>query len=456
MRLTILSPATNTPIQSLEMDSDDQIDAKIEACRLAQTGWAAESMERRIEVIKTFRHMLEQEVDACALIQCQETGKPLTQAKGEIKASLERIDYFISRTESVLATETVLDTPDWQENISYEPLGVCVNISAWNYPFFVGLNVLIPALLAGNGVCYKPSEFATLTGLKIARLFHDSGVPKTLLATIVGAGPQGARLCQGNIDGVFFTGSESTGKNICQTVRDKLIPIGLELGGKDPTYITEDTDIDAAVAAAGDGAFYNAGQSCCAVERIYVHDSIYQPFVENFTQWASHLKVGDPEDSETYIGPLTRKEHIGYLQQQVEDALHQGAKMVVAGGARDPGSNFFHPVVLTDVHHKMKVMVEESFGPIIGIQSVADDQEAIRLMNDTRYGLTAGVYCRDRQRAVGILGQLEAGSVYWNACDRVSCRLPWTGWKNSGLGSTLSHIGIRAFTKPKAWHLRSS
>jgi acyl-CoA reductase-like NAD-dependent aldehyde dehydrogenase len=235
-----------------------------------------------------------------------------------------------------------------------------------------------------------------------------------------------------------------------------MIKTQLELGGKDPIYVTDDVDVKAAAAGVADGAFYNTGQSCCSVVRIYVHESIYSEFVDAFVEEVKGFKVGDPLDESTYIGAITRKPQLVVLKQQVADAKKKGARLLTGGTAIKGKGNWFAPTVLADVDHSMQVMRDESFGPIIGLQVVADDEAAIDLMNDTEYGLTAGVYCRDEKRAKNILKRVNAGTVYWNCCDRVSPRLPWSGVKHSGIGLTLSTYGIQTFTRPKAWHLRSA
>jgi acyl-CoA reductase-like NAD-dependent aldehyde dehydrogenase len=331
---------------------------------------------------------------------------------------------------------------------------VIANISAWNYPWFVGSNVFIPALLAGNAVLYKPSEFASLTGLEIARLLHASGVPEDVFIPVIGGGETGAALLKQPVDGVFFTGSVGTGRRIAEAVRGRMIKLQLELGGKDPIYVAEDVDIAKAAAGIADGAFYNTGQSCCSVERIYVNARVYDKFVDAFVGEVRKFRRGDPGEEATYIGPLTRAPQLKVLEAQVKDATKKGARVLLGGKRIKAKGNWFEPTVLTNVDHSMAVMREESFGPIIGIMPARDDAEAVKLMNDTEYGLTAGVYTNDRDRAAGLLSQIKCGSVYWNCCDRVSPRLPWSGVGNSGIGLTLSTYGIEAFTRPKAWHLR--
>jgi acyl-CoA reductase-like NAD-dependent aldehyde dehydrogenase len=301
---------------------------------------------------------------------------------------------------------------------------------------------------------YKPSEYATLTGRHIERLLHAAGVPAAAMGCVVGGADAGAALLDQRIDGVFFTGSHATGVRIARAVAGRLVKLQLELGGKDPAYVRADADVRAAADSLADGAMYNTGQSCCSVERIYVHERVHDAFVDAFVETVRGLRIGDPMDEATYIGPLTRAPQLALLAEQVEDAVAYGAQLLVGGHRIDRPGHWFEPTVFSHVDHRMALMREESFGPIIGIQKVRDDAEAVALMNDTRYGLTAGVYTPDEARARTLLAQVNAGSVYWNCCDRVSPRLPWSGHGDSGIGLTLSTYGIQTFTRPRAWHLR--
>ena len=363
---------------------------------------------------------------------------------------------FLAETAKTLRPEKISADAGMEERITHEPLGVVANISAWNYPWFVGSNVFVPALLAGNCVLYKPSEFAAMTGLEIARLLHESGIPEDVFVPFIGAGEVGAAILKQPVDGVFFTGSVPTGKHIAAAVAGRMVKLQLELGGKDPIYVCDDVDLAKAAAGIADGAFYNTGQSCCSVERIYVNHRVYQSFVDAFVAEVKGYKRGDPADDKTYFGPLTRAPQLKVLEAQVKDAKKKGAKVLVGGDRVKAKGNWFEPTVLVNVNHSMDVMRDESFGPVIGIMPVKSDAEAVKLMNDTEYGLTAGVYTADRKRAEKILEGVSSGSVYWNCCDRVSPRLPWSGVGNSGIGLTLSTYGIETFTRPKAWHLRSA
>jgi acyl-CoA reductase-like NAD-dependent aldehyde dehydrogenase len=453
--MQIINPATEEIITSLEEDNPSTLQVKFEALKKMQSKWANKMLSERILVITQFSDLLAAEMEELASVLTSEVGKPLQQSRNEINGARARIKWMLSNAEKYLADEIMVDEPGLKEVIKYEPLGVVCNISAWNYPYLVGVNVFIPALLSGNAVMYKPSEYATLTGLQIEKLLKKAGVPNDVFQIAIGAKEIGAALLEMDFNGYFFTGSYKTGKLIYEKVAAKMVPCQLELGGKDPLYIAEDVaDVAAAAIGTADGAFYNNGQSCCAVERIYVHEKNYVPYLDAFVSEVKSWKTGIPTSDGVYIGALTRKEQIAVLENQVKDALNKGARLLTGGKAVAGKGYYFEPTVLTDVTNDMLVMQEESFGPIIGIMKVKDDIEALNMMQDTDYGLTASVYTASQAKAEEILAQLDAGSGYWNCCDRVSAALPWSGRKYSGIGATLSHQGLRAFTKPKAYHLR--
>ncbi len=455
-QLTVTNPATGDKITDLPADDAASVAAKAAAARAAQPAWAATPLDTRKACITKFRAGIVRDLEQLATVMTRETGKPIKMSRNELNGLLGRIDFFLEEIELSVATETVYDEGGMTEQIQHTPLGVVANISAWNYPWFVGCNVIVPALLTGNAVLYKPSEYAAMTGLEIARLLHEAGVPRDVMACLIGTGEVGTALLAQKIDGVFFTGSVATGRKIAQAVGGRFIKLQLELGGKDPTYVADDADPKTAAESLADGAMYNTGQSCCSVERIYVHEKIHDDFVKHFVETVKGFKAGDPMSDGTYIGAITRAPQLDVLDAQVADAKAKGAQLLV-GGARGAGpGNWFDATVFSGVNHDMELMKEESFGPIIGIQKVSGDAEAVKLMNDTHYGLTAGVYTRDESRAQALLEQVNAGSVYWNCCDRVSPRLPWSGVGDSGVGLTLSTYGIDTFTRPKAWHLRQA
>jgi acyl-CoA reductase-like NAD-dependent aldehyde dehydrogenase len=456
--MKIINPATHELIAEIDEDHSTAVRRKYGRARAAQADWAGLPLKKRLDAIRAFRERVVAMQETLARTLTLEVGKPIRQSRNELNGLLPRIDFFLAEAARVLREEKVFaDTKqNLEERISHEPLGVIANISAWNYPYFVGSNVFVPALLAGNAVLYKPSEFATLTGRHIADMMHESGVPEDVFVPVIGGGAAGAALLRQPVDGVFFTGSYATGARIGAAAGRRMIKVQLELGGKDPVYVCDDVDVKSAAAGIADGAFYNAGQSCCSVERIYVHESIHDDFVDAFVAEVKGFRVGDPLDEKTYIGPITRRPQLEVLQKQVTDAKRRGANLLTGGNVINRAGNWFEPTVLTEVDHRMSLMRDESFGPVIGIQKVRDDSEAAVMMNDSEYGLTAGVYTPDEKRARRILSKVRSGSVYWNCCDRVSPRLPWSGVGHSGIGLTLSTYGIQTFTRPKAWHLRGA
>jgi acyl-CoA reductase-like NAD-dependent aldehyde dehydrogenase len=454
--MKIFNPASGELLADLPADGAFAVRRKYDRARAAQPGWAATPIDRRVAAMRAFRDRLASKHELLARTLTQEVGKPIRQSRNELNGLTKRLDFFISEAARVLREETVYASAEekLEERITHEPLGVVANISAWNYPYFVGSNVFVPALLAGNAVLYKPSEFATLTGRHIADTLHEAGVPADVFVALIGSKATGASLLRQPIDGVFFTGSYATGARIGAIAGSKMIKVQLELGGKDPAYVCDDVDIKSAAGSLADGAFYNTGQSCCSVERIYVHQAIHDAFVAAFVAEVAGYPIGDPMEETTYIGPITRRSQLEVLRRQVADARRKGARILTGGQVIKRKGNWFAPTVCTGVDHSMALMRDESFGPIIGVQKVRDDAEAVRLMNDTLYGLTAAVYTPDANRARRILVQVNAGSAYWNCCDRVSPRLPWSGVGHSGIGLTLSTYGIQTFTRPRAWHLR--
>ncbi|MBX7125764.1 MAG: aldehyde dehydrogenase family protein [Cyclobacteriaceae bacterium] len=455
--MKIINPATEVVLQEIAEDTSGSIAEKFSQLKTAQPAWAKFSLDRRINVLKRFSELLAEHIEHLAAILTAEVGKPLQQSRNEVNGARARIQWLTDHAGRYLSEEEMSRDEKMAEVIRYEPLGVVCNISAWNYPYLVGTNVFVPALLAGNAVMYKPSEYSTLTGLQIERLLKLAGVPDEVFQVAIGGKEVGEILLTTDFDGYYFTGSYKTGQYIYEKVAPKMVPCQCELGGKDPLYVADDiSDIAAVAAGTADGAFYNNGQSCCAVERIYVHEKVYDAYVKEFVKEVKSWKLGLPTEAGVYIGPLSRASQVQFLENQIDEAKSKGA-VVLTGGKRVAGKGyFFEPTVLVNVNHQMEIMREESFGPVIGIMKVSGDEEAIQLMKDTAYGLTAAVYSRDEKRATDILAQVDAGTGYWNCCDRVSAALPWSGRGHSGFGATLSHAGLRAFTKPKSYHLRKA
>lgn len=453
--MQIINPATGEMIREITEDNKETLSAKFQILKTAQPVWSAFEIKQRIKILQDFSTGLENQIEKLAAILTAEIGKPLQQSRNELKGARTRIQWLTENAEKYLAEEEMTKTADLTEKISYEPLGVICNISAWNYPWLVGVNVFVTALLAGNAVLYKPSEYAVLTGFEIERLLKESGIPEGVFQLAAGAKKIGELLLELPFDGYFFTGSYKTGKYIYEKCASRLVPCQLEMGGKDPLYVANDVaELKQVAEATADGAFYNNGQSCCSVERIYVQEDIYDAYLREFVAVVKSWKIGEPTDAGVYFGPLTREAQLEVLEKQVSDAVAKGARILSGGKRIQRKGYFFEPTILADVTHDMLVMREETFGPVIGIMKVKNDAEAVRLMADTEYGLTAAIYSSDKQRAEKMIKQFNTGSGYWNCCDRVSAPLPWSGRKHSGFGATLSHAGFHSFVRPKAWHLR--
>ncbi len=453
--MKIINPATEELIREIPEDDHRSIAEKFKKLQSGQTRWAATPLPGRIQYIRRFNELLEEKKDELAKTLTGEMGKPLQQSYNELNGARNRVNFFIENSAKWLDEEWIVTEGTTREKIVYEPLGIIANISAWNYPYLVGVNVFIPALVGGNAVFYKPSEYATLTGLAIRDLLYEAGVPEDCFQVAIGKAGAGEFLLDLPLDGYFFTGSYRTGKYIAAKVAPKLVPCQLELGGKDPLYVMDDiTDISKVAEAALEGVVYNNGQSCCAVERIYVHENIFDQFVKSYLEKASQLVVGDPLAKETDIGPLSRKEQQEFLNRQIIDARDKGARVLAGGKVPGRKGYYIEPTVIVNVNHEMSIMKDESFGPVVGIQKVKDDDEALSLIQDTEYGLTASIYSQSFERAEAMMKKINTGTVYWNCCDRVSATLPWSGRKHSGLGATLSYQGIRAFVQPKAYHIR--
>jgi acyl-CoA reductase-like NAD-dependent aldehyde dehydrogenase/uncharacterized protein YceH (UPF0502 family) len=453
--LEVHNPATGEHLRSVAITDEREVEQKVERARRAQPAWAARSYPERAALVRAFRDLLEAEIEECARTTTREMGKPITQSRAEVRAVRQRIDWNLDHVGDVIAPRDV--TPTTQdgvgERVTYEPVGLVAHVSAWNYPYFVGLNTIVPALLVGNAVLYKPSEHATLTGLRLVDLMHRAGVPVDVVQTVVGGGAAGAALVAADVDMVCFTGSYPTGRAVARAVADRFIRLQLELGGKDGAYVCDDVDVDATAFAAAEGAFYNGGQSCAAIERMYVHEAVYDRFVDALGEVVGAYRVADPEDEQTDVGPLARAEQLDVIEGQIADALGKGAKVLVGGRRIDRPGSWFEPTVLVDVDPHMRIMRDETFGPVIGVQRVRDDAHAAACLDDTEFGLGAAVFTRDRARAERILGALDVGNAYWNRSDRSSVHLPWSGRRHSGIGVSMSESGIRALVREKAWHL---
>jgi acyl-CoA reductase-like NAD-dependent aldehyde dehydrogenase len=453
---TLINPATAEPFLEVPLLDEPALLARVARARQAQQEWRRVPVAERVRIVAQMVPAFRAMADRVALDITRQMGKPLRQAHNEITTMIDRAETMCQLAAAALADEPLPATPGFHRFIRHEPLGVVLDIAAWNYPLLIAVNVIVPALLAGNAVLVKHARLTPLCGQHFVDAFARTELPRDLIAAVAIDHALTARLIRGgHVDHVAFTGSVEGGREVYGHVASRFIDAGLELGGKDPAYVAEDANFAFAVDNVVDGAFYNAGQSCCAVERVYVARPLFDRFVEAAVALVRQYRMGDPEDAATTLGPLAHARGVRVVEAQIAEACAAGAR-VLTGGRPWRGRGFFcEPTVLVGVHHGMRVMREESFGPVIGLMPVADDAEAVRLMNDSPYGLTASVWTEDARRAERLMAELEAGTVYANRCDYLDPRLPWVGVKDSGKGCTLSHLGFRHLTRPKSFHLRT-
>ena len=455
--LSVTNPYDQSIVAEVPYDSPEQVDAKLRAAVAAFEKWQYVPLEERIRIVRTGLERMMRAGEAIARHVTLQMGKPLTQARGELATMLDRAEQSIADAPGALAPDA-LPTEGFVRRIEHEPLGLVLDIAAWNYPLLIPINVLVPALLAGNVVLLKHSAKTPLTGQAFANSFGELEVPH-LVTNLTLTHEQTAELIgHPRIAHVSFTGSVEGGRRIYQSVaRSRLIDVGLELGGKDPAYVAADADLEFAAANLVDGACYNAGQSCCAIERVYVHQDLYEPFVDRAATLLTEYRLGNPLDDSTTLGPLASRGAPKFLQQQVENATSRGARLLVGGHPpAELTGNFFLPTLLADVKNDSAAMQEESFGPLLPVCPVRDDQEALELMNDSAFGLTASIWTQDQDRAEHLARRLRAGTIFQNRCDYLDPALPWTGWGDSGKGSTLSRFGFYHLTRRKTIHFRTN
>jgi acyl-CoA reductase-like NAD-dependent aldehyde dehydrogenase len=453
---TLVNPATGEPFREVPLTAPDELDRIVARARTAQREWRRTPVVERVGIVEQMVPAFRAEADRVAREITRQMGKPLRQARSEIETMIDRAETMCRLAPAALADEPLPPKPGFERFIRHEPLGVVLDIAAWNYPLLIAVNVIVPALLAGNAVLIKHARLTPLCADHFVDAFRRTPLPPDLVAAVrLDHAAVAGLIGSGRVGYVSFTGSVEGGREVYAQVSRRFIDAGLELGGKDPAYVAEDANLEFAIENVVDGAFYNAGQSCCAVERVYVARPLFDRFVEGAVALVRRYVLGDPEDEATTIGPLAHAKGLAVVERQVAEARAAGAR-VLTGGHRRPGRGFFHePTVLVDVDHRMSVMHEETFGPVVGIMPVRDDAEAVRLMNDSPYGLTASVWTEDPERARRLLDQVEAGTVYANRCDYLDPLLPWVGVKDSGKGCSLSHLGFRPLTRPKSFHLRT-
>lgn len=454
-----ISPVDGREVARKPCAKDQDIAAALANARTAQAQWARTPLAtRNAAMLRFLDAMLAMNQDIVPELALQ-MGRPV-RFGGEFRGFEERVRYLTAIAEGALAPVPPMDPKDgFKRMIKREPLGLVLVIAPWNYPYLTAVNTIVPALIAGNAVILKHAAQTILVGDRFQMAMDKAGLPNGLFQNLVLSHDQTAKLLSaGAVNHVNFTGGVEGGKAIERAAAGTFTTMGLELGGKDPAYVRADANLPHAIENLVDGAFYNSGQCCCGIERIYVHESRYKDFVDGFVALTKTYKLGDPLDENTTLGPMANGRFAGIVRKQTAEAVargataHMDAKLFPAD--RD-GSPYLMPQVLTNVDHAMSVMREESFGPVVGIMPVKDDEHAIQLMNDSQYGLTAGIWTQDVDAAERIGDRLETGTVFMNRCDYLDPALAWTGVKDTGRGASLSPIGFHALTRPKSFHLRA-
>ncbi len=455
-----ISPVDGSVYAERSISAEQDIEQALQRAVEAQLNWAASSISERAMVCrKAVQYMVDRADELGAELSWQ-MGRPIRYTPFEIKKGFqERAHYMIDIAESALADIPAEEIPGFRRYIRRVPLGLVLVLAPWNYPYLTSVNSIIPALMAGNSVLLKHAQQTPLCAERYAEAFRSAGAPEGLFQYLHLSHEQAARvIADARVAQVAFTGSVDGGHAVQKAALGRFIAPGLELGGKDPAYVRADAPLEYAIENLVDGAFFNSGQSCCGIERIYVHESRFKSFVEGFVELTRQYQLGNPLLPETTLGPMVRTSAADFVQKQIHEAVQQGAKTLIDPAsfpAHRDGTPYLAPQVLIQVNHSMSLMTEETFGPAVGIMAVKDDAEAIRLMNDSRYGLTASVWTEDMEAAIRIGDQIETGTWFMNRCDYLDPALAWTGVKDSGRGCTLSRLGYEALTRPKSYHLKS-
>jgi acyl-CoA reductase-like NAD-dependent aldehyde dehydrogenase len=439
------------PAMSLEAATE-----AVARARKAQKAWARRPLEDRVQLVLKGVARLNEMSDEVVPELAHMMGRPVRYG-GEYKGFNERSNYVAAIAADALAPLVVENSASFERRIEREPHGVVFVIAPWNYPYMTAINTIAPALMAGNTVVIKHATQTLLVGERMVRAFVEAGVPDDVFINLfLDHQTTSALIAAGNFNFINFTGSVEGGRSIERAAAGTFAGLGLELGGKDPGYVMEDADLDAAVDTLMDGATYNSGQCCCGIERIYVHESLYDAFVEKSVAWVSNYKLGNPLDKETTLGPMANKRFAKVVREQIADAVSKGAKALVDPKLfpADDGGAYIMPQILVNVDHSMAFMKDETFGPAVGIMKVKSDDEALGLMNDSPYGLTASLWTQDPARAARIGREIETGTVFMNRADYLDPALCWTGVKETGKGGSLSVLGFQNLTRPKSYHLK--
>jgi acyl-CoA reductase-like NAD-dependent aldehyde dehydrogenase len=457
MDIICVSPVDGCEVARRATATSAEIEAALVAARKAQAEWSRVPVKERAAAMLRFLEAMRAMNAEIVPELARQMGRPVRYG-GEFRSLEERVTFMVEIAETALASIAPEAKAGFTRYVRREPLGVILTIAPWNYPFLTAVNTVVPGLIAGNAVILKVASQTILTGERFQQAMDQAAIPKGLFTHLVLGHEDTARLLSGgHADHVSFTGSVNGGRAIERAAAGTFTSIGLELGGKDPAYVRAEANLDHAIENLVDGAFFNSGQSCCGIERIYVHEALYDRFVDGFAALARQYVLDDPLDERTTLGPMAATRFADVVRRQTSEALAKGARALIDAKAfkRDKsGSPWLAPQVLTGVDHSMSVMTEESFGPVVGIMKVEDDAEAVRLMNDSPYGLTASIWTADLDAAGRIGAELQTGTVYMNRCDYLDPALAWTGVKDTGRGASLSRIGYDMLTRPKSFHLR--
>ena len=455
---SVVSPIDGQELCRREYAKPSDIEQAVKAAKQAQAAWFASGLAERKAKIGAAIDWLVAHKDEVAAAITHSMGRPISQSPGEVKGLEERARYMLSIADTALADIVPEEKAGFKRFLRREPVGVVLVMAPWNYPFLTAVNAIVPALAAGNVVLLKHSSQTPQVAELFQAAFDAADLPVGVFQSLhMNHADTDALLQSDAVDFVAFTGSVNGGHQVQAAISKRFIGAGLELGGKDPAYVRADADVASAAENLVDGAFFNSGQSCCGIERIYVHASVYEDIVQTFVEVTQQYRLGNPTDANTNLGPMVRRSAADFVRAQIAEAVAQGAKSLVDEAvfpASQVGTAYLSPHVLVNVNHNMRVMREESFGPVVGIMAVQDDDEAIRLMNDSDFGLTASIWTQDALAAEALAGQIATGTVFMNRCDYLDPALAWTGVKDTGHGISLSELGYAQLTRVKSYHLR--
>ncbi len=454
--IQVKNPYSQETVGEYKADTFESAKTKFKVLQASQLKWKILTVQQRVDAVKAALNYFTQNKQTIANDISQQMGRPISQSPGEIGGLLDRANYLCDIAVETLSTKSLPEKPGFERAIAREPLGVIFVISAWNYPLLVTVNSVIPALLAGNTVLLKHSSQTPAAGKHFEKAFQSmAGVSGLLQQIVVDHKTTGQIIEDLDVQHVVFTGSVTGGRQILQHTSKKFMQPQLELGGKDAAYVAEDADIDAAAATVVDGAMFNSGQSCCGIERAYVHKTVYDQFIKRCLQVIAEYKLGDPMAPDTNMGPLVTEGAARYADTQVQEAIQQGAKILAGGHVKKISAGFFYePTLVGDVKQNMALMQEENFAPILPVMPVNSLEEAVHFVNDSKYGLTSAIFTKDIQKAKAFAEGANTGTVFMNRCDYLDPSLPWTGVKDSGCGSALSHLGFLSVTRAKALHFK--